>query len=205
MTGRPATPSVAPPTAPRRRGRSRRLALGGVLIVVGVIAGFAVYNAEGSRQPVIAIARAVPFGQQVTNADLRQVALPEDSGLAVIGWAQSSEIVGRTATSDLFPGQLLTRDAVTAQRLPRAGQAIVGIGVKRGQLPATALAARDVVLVVDAALTAGGGVQGTVLRTTDADSTGTRTVDLVVDATDAPAVARLSKSGNAVLVLVHAG
>jgi hypothetical protein len=176
-----------------------------VLIVVGVIAGFAVYNAEGSRQPVIAIARAVPFGQQVTNADLRQVALPEDSGLAVIGWAQSSEIVGRTATSDLFPGQLLTRDAVTAQRLPRAGQAIVGIGVKRGQLPATALAARDVVLVVDAALTAGGGVQGTVLRTTDADSTGTRTVDLVVDATDAPAVARLSKSGNAVLVLVHAG
>ena len=204
-TGRPAAPPVASPAAPRRRGRSRRLALGGALIVVGAIAGFAVYNAEGGREPVIAIARAVPFGQQVTTADLLQVALPEQSGLAVIGWSQTSEVVGRTATTDLYPGQLLTRDAVKAQRLPRAGQAIVGIGVKRGQLPATALAARDVILVIDAALSAGGGVQGTVLRTTDADSTGMRTVDLVVDATDAPAMARLSKSGNAVLVLVHGG
>ena len=204
-TGRPAAPPVASPAAPRRRSRSRRLALGGALIVVGAIAGFAVYSAEGSREPVIANARAVQFGQQVTTADLLQVALPGESGLAVIGWSQMSEIVGRTATTDLYPGQLLTRDAVKAQRLPRAGQAIVGIGVKRGQLPATALAARDVILVIDAALSAGGGVQGTVLRTTDADSTGMRTVDLVVDATDAPAMARLSKSGNAVLVLVHGG
>jgi len=204
-TGQPAAPSVARPAAPRRRGRSRRTALGGALIVVGAIAGFAVYDAGNNREPVIAIARAVPFGQHVTTADLLQVALPADSGLAVVGWSQASEVVGLAATTDLFPGQLLTRDAVTAQRAPRAGQAVVGIGVKRGQLPATALAARDVVLVIDAALTAGGGVQGTVLRSTDTDSAGMRTVDLLVAATDAPAVARLSKSGNAVLVLVQAG
>jgi len=204
-TGQPAASSVAHPAAPRRRGRSRRTALGGALIVVGAIAGFAVYDAGGNWEPVIAIARAVPFGQQVTTADLLQIALPADSGLAVVDWSQASEIVGLAATTDLFPGQLLTRDAVTAQRPPRAGQAVVGIGVKRGQLPATALAARDVVLVIDAALTAGGGVQGSVLRSTEADSAGMRTVDLLVAATDAPAVARLSKSGNAVLVLVQAG
>lgn len=204
-TGRPTAAVATRPSSPKRRGRSRRVALGGVLIVVGAIAGFAVYNAEGGREPVIALARAVPYGQQVTNADLLQVALPQGSGLAVVDWSKASDIVGQVATTDLFSGQLLTRDAVTAHRLPGPGQAIVGIGVKRGQLPATALAARDVVLVVDAAVTAGGGVQGTVLRSTDMDTAGLRTVDLLVAATDAPGLARLSKSGNAVLVLVQAG
>lgn len=123
-TGQPAAPSVARPAAPRRRGRSRRTALGGALIVVGAIAGFAVYDAGNNREPVIAIARAVPFGQHVTTADLLQVALPADSGLAVVGWSQASEVVGLAATlrnSDLIvvvTGSSLRSVRATARTLP---------------------------------------------------------------------------------------
>lgn len=199
-TGTP--PTNGSPVAVRRRGRSRLVLIGSLLSVVGAVTGVVVVQQTGQRESVIALARPVPFGQPVTEQDLRQILLSADAGLATVSWTESDEIVGRIATTDLLPGQIMTRDAVTTERLPSPGQAIVGVAVKRGQLPVTPLAPRDQVLIVDAAETSGAGVDASVLRVGDIDVGGERTVDLLVADTNAPLVARMSEAGRAVLVLV---
>ncbi|QJY47798.1 hypothetical protein [Pseudonocardia broussonetiae] len=196
-------PSTAiTPTTARRLGRSRRLSIGALLIVLGAVAAVVVFQQIGDRVPAIGIARAVPFGQQVTEQDLRQILLPSGSELALVEWERTDEIVGRFAVTDLLPGQIMTRDAVTAERLPGPGQAIVGVAVEQGQVPVTPMAPRDQVLVVDAGESSGSGVDANVLRTGPADVGGRRTVDLLVSDVDAPRVARLAEAGRAVLVLV---
>lgn len=196
------SPANGSPVAVRRRGRSRLVLIGSLLAVLGAVAGVVVVQQTGQRESVIALARPVPFGHQVTEQDLRQILLSADAGLATVDWTESDEIVGRIATTDLLPGQIMTRDAVTTERLPGPGQAIVGVAVKRGQLPVTPLAPRDQVLIVDAAETSGAGVDASVLRVGDIDVGGERTVDLLIVDTNAPLVARMSEAGRAVLVLV---
>jgi hypothetical protein len=191
-----------PPAAPRRHGRSRLLLTGAVLAVLGALAGVVVVGQVGQREPAVAVARHVPFGQQIVDQDLRRVLLPPDTELAIVEWSRLDEIVGRIAATDLLPGQVVTPDAVTTERLPGPGQAVVGVAVERGRVPVTPLAARDQVLVIDAGETSGSGVGAMVLRTGEIDLNGQRTVDLLIAATDAPRVARLAEAGRAVLVLV---
>lgn len=191
------------PTDIRRRGRARRLSIGALMTVLGAVGSVVVFQQIGDRVPAIGIARTVPFGQQVTEQDLRQILLPTGSELALVEWERSDEIVGRYAVTDLLPGQIMTRDAVTADRLPGPGQAIVGVAVEPGQVPVTPLAPRDQVLVVDAGESSGSGVDASVLRTGPVDVGSRRTVDLLVSDVDAPRVARLAEAGRAVLVLVE--
>lgn len=213
------TGSGAPVVAPvsgggrvRRHRASRLLWLGVVLAVVGALLGFLVYMTAGQREPMVSVARPVVYGQVITEADLRAVSLPADSGLSAVAWSQRSTVVNRPAATDLRAGQVVTADSVLTERLPGPGQAIVGIAVKRGQLPGTPLAPRDAVRVVaigaSPGATAGapgaGGVpiDATVLRVSDADSSGLRVVDLLVDEGQAAAVARLAGAGQAVIVVV---
>jgi hypothetical protein len=162
-----------------------------------------VLNALGAREPVVAVARAVTYGQTIREADLVQAMLPEDSGLAAVPWSQVGGVIGRTAAGRLVPGQLLVSDAVAVVQLPPPGQAVVGVAVKPGQVPATELGAQDRVLVIDGAEGAGVGVEAEVLRSGDADSSGSRTVDVLVDNVDAAEVARLSQAERAVIVLIE--
>lgn len=173
------------------------------MTVLGAVGSVVVFQQIGDRVPAIGIARTVPFGQQVTEQDLRQILLPTGSELALVEWERSDEIVGRYAVTDLLPGQIMIRDAVTADRLPGPGQAIVGVAVEPGQVPVTPLAPRDQVLVVDASESSGSGVDASVLRTGPIDVGSRRTVDLLVSDVDAPRVARLAEAGRAVLVLVE--
>ena len=178
------------------------MSIGALLTVLGAVVAVVVFQQIGDRVPAIGIARTIPFGQQVTEQDLRQILLPRGAELALVEWERSDEIVGRYAVTDLQPGQVMTRDAVTADRLPGQGQAIVGVAVEQGQIPVTPMAPRDHVLVVDAGESSGSGVDASVLRTGPVDVGGRRTVDLLVADVDAPRVARLAEAGRAVLVLV---
>lgn len=211
---RTTAPTVAVASGGRiRRHRSSRLLwLGVALAVAGALIGFVVYTQAGQREPMIAVARPLAYGQTISEADLRPVSLPADSGLSAVAWSQRSSLLNRPAATDLRAGQVVTADSVLAERLPSAGQAIVGIAVKRGQLPGTPLAPRDAVRVVAAGQSpsatagvpgaAGVPIDATVLRVSDADSSGLRVVDLLVDEGQAAAVARLAGAGQAVIVVV---
>jgi hypothetical protein len=146
--------------------------------------------------------------------DLRAATLPTDSGLAAMPWTAVDSVVGRTAGTDLLPGQVLTAAAVVNAAPPAAGEALIGVAVKPGQLPGAGLSPRDEVLVVATEVTPSGTsggadagarpepIRATVLRTGEVDAAGQRTVDLLVPETAAAEVAGLAASGQVVLVLV---
>lgn len=213
------TDSSAPPTALTgaggrvRRHRSGRLLWTGVgLAVLGALLGFLVYTKAGQREPMVSVARPVAYGQVISENDLRAVSLPADSGLSAVAWSQRGTLLNHPAATDLRAGQVVTADSVLTERLPGPGQAIVGIAVKRGQLPGTPLSPRDAVRVVAMGASPGGAVgspgatavpiEATVLRVGDADGAGLRVVDLLVDDRQADAVARLAGAGQAVIVVV---
>jgi hypothetical protein len=189
-------------TTPRRRRRSRLLLVGVLLAILGAVGGALVVGQVGRREPVVAVARPVAFGQTVSTLDLRSVLLPPNSELASVPWEHTGELVGQVAVTDLKPGQLLTPDSVSGVRPPAPGLAVVGVAVEPGRAPATPLTPRDRVLVVDVGETAGAGWDAVVLRANPGDSGGPTVVDLLVDGGDAPAVARLAAADRAVLVLV---
>jgi len=190
---------------PRRRRRSRLVLAGVLLAILGAVGGVLVVGQLGRRAAVVAVARPVAFGQTVSTLDLRSVLLPSDTELASVPWQYADRLVGQVAVTDLLPGQLLTPDAVTSARPPAPGSAVVGVAVEAGRAPATPLAPRDRVLVVDTGETAGAGREAVVLRADPGGAggaSGPMVVDLLVAAGDAPAVARLAVADRVVLVLV---
>lgn len=195
---------LTPPRAvPRRRRRSRLLLLGVLLAVLGAVAGVVVVGQVSRRVEVIAVARTVGFGNVVTAADLRSVSLPTDTSLATIPWERAAdEVIGRFAATDLLPGQVVTPGAVTDERQPDPGWAVVGVAVEAGRAPATPLAPRDQVLVVDSGELSRRGTDAVVLRADPPVGGAPGAVDLLVADADAPAVARTAAAGRAVLVLV---
>jgi hypothetical protein len=187
---------------PRRRRRSRLLLAGVLLAILGAVGGVLVVGQVARRAAVVAVARPIAFGQTVSTLDLRSVLLPPDTELASVAWDHAGELVGQVAVTELRPGQLLTSDAVSPARPPAPGSAVVGVAVEAGRAPATPLAPRDRVLVIDAGATAGAGTDAVVLRADPGSAGGPMVVDLLIAAGDAPVVARLAAAGRVVLVLV---
>ena len=76
---------IQPPRLRRRRS-SRLLLLAVVLAVVGALAGAYAYTAASGRVGVVALARNLPVGATVTATDVREVQLPDDTGLDTVSW-----------------------------------------------------------------------------------------------------------------------
>lgn len=199
---------------PRRRRRPALLALALVLVVIGALGAAFVATSLGKTTTVIAVARAVPRGQQVTAADLVEARIAGDPALAPIPYADRDRVVGMVAATDLTVGSLLTRDALTAERFPPPGRDLVGVGVKPAQLPASPLRPGDDVLLVSLSTGSGsagvgaqaaprpGDVPATVARVGAAGVDGLRVVDVLVDAADGPDVAARAAAGQLVIVVV---
>lgn len=196
------TDSGSRPSLPRRRS-SRRLLLAVVLAVLGaLLAGFA-YRTAVVREGAVALVNELPYGAVVEPGDVREVQLPPDTGLAAVPWSDVEDVVGLLAATDLRAGQIVTADSVTAERAPAPGEAVVGLSLEPGRLPATILAPRDEVLVVLGAGTP--PQQARVVRSGEADVAGRRTVDVLVDQSDAEELALASVEGRVAIVLVGRG
>jgi hypothetical protein len=137
---------VLPP--PRRRRRPALLALAVSMVVLGALGATYLATSLGQTTAVIAIAREVPWGQTLTAADLVEARISADPALEPIPYVDRDQVIGLVAAATLRPGSLLTRDAVTDQRLPPPGQQLVGVGVSLVQLPTTPLRPGDEVLLV---------------------------------------------------------
>ncbi len=200
---------VLPP--PRRRRRPALLALAVTMVVLGALGAAYLATSLGQTSPVIALAREVPWGQAITAADLVEARISPDPALQPIPYDDRDQVIGMVAATTLTPGSLLTRDALTDQRLPAPGQQLVGVGVSTVQLPTTALRPGDGVLLVPVAAGsapagdqagAPGVVDATVVRAGTPGTDGLRVVDVLVDAADGPDVAARAAAGLIAIVVV---
>jgi len=131
--------------------RTRRplLAVGSVAVIVASVAAFvAIYSGASHQVPVLVVVRPVAPGQQITAADLGQDGISSSGSLAAVPVSQASAVVGQLAQIPLVPGSLLLLADVTGGQPIKPGDAVVGIALKDGQLPASGLQPGDRVMVI---------------------------------------------------------
>ena len=210
-------PTVAAPRAgrgPWRAARRRRrlpfVALGGLVIIVCVLA-YAYGAAQlGDRIQVLATARSVAAGQAITAADLRQVSAARDSGVRLIPASQAAGVVGRMAVVPLVAGTLLTPNLVGDAAFPPQGKVTASVALKPGQYPQGLAAGARVAVYMSAtpqngqpapaASSAAGGAPGRVPAVVlgvdlAGDGQGATVVTLLLDAADGPRLAAAPAGG----------
>jgi hypothetical protein len=208
------TPVGLLPTRERRPGYIALL----VALIVGVAAvGAVLYSKAGAKTPVVVVVREVAQGHPLQRADLSTVTVSGD--VTAIAGSGLSGVIGKTVTVELLPNTLLQRSMLTTAGPLASGQALVGVALGSGQLPADGLAAGDTVRVIqlppkNAAVTgpvAGGTApQAVVLVATaqvfsahaDPSNAGGTVVSLVVSTQESTEVAAASAAGLVALVQV---
>lgn len=149
-----AAASAPAPVAPAPRlpqvQRQRRLGLAALatLLIVGfgALAGAMVLR-SGDRVSVVTVVRPVAAGAQVQAADLGVAEVAAD-GIGTVPAAARSSLIGQYAVVSLISGTLLSPAALTSEGLPRAGDAVVGLQLAPGRLPADGLRPGDALRVV---------------------------------------------------------
>jgi hypothetical protein len=199
-------------------GRRRRPAVwvaGVALIAVGAAVATSAALSAGAKHDVLALARSVPAGRLLTAADVRTVRVAADSSVATVPAAEESSVVGQRTAVDLVANSLLTNAAVGGAAVPAKGQALLGVALKPGQLPARPLSRGDQAELIPTPPTATATSSGSasdssavtpVPVTVDAEgaagSDGTTVVDLVLAADAAPKIAAQAAAGQLALVLL---
>lgn len=132
----------------RRRRSVPHLLLGVVLVLLCAI-GFVLFTmVSGGRHAVLALARPVTVGHVLAVADLRSVDVGVDDGVVeVIDADQAGSVLGQPVATSLPAGVLLSPPMVGVPLAPDAGQAVVAVAVKPGQIPAEAAAGSSVLVV----------------------------------------------------------
>lgn len=201
---------------PGRNVNLGRMALG-VLLVVGLSAGFALkYSQAGQRHAVLALARDVPAGQALVAEDLTEALVSADPALKPVPAAKEASIIGRAPAVPLVKGTLLVEAQLATGPLVPAGRNIVGLSLKAGQVPlGVRVGDRVMVIRTPTNPTNAGGTatmeppppivsrNAQVLAVDGASVTnnGTTVVAVVVDAGDSGAVAAAAASGQVSLVV----
>jgi hypothetical protein len=211
MTGA-ATPIPTPRVVRERSVRRGRLGVAVALMAVFALAAVALYGYVSRTQPYLALSRDVPVGAQLTAADLMTVHLNPASGLKPVPTGRTSAVVGQYASVALLSGTLLTEASLVDKPFPAAGEQVVGLSLKPGQMPSTPLRPGSQVLLVatgdepsaaqgDQPATAAPTVPATVVHVITGTRDGTATVSVAVRESDGPLVARLAAQGRLVLTL----
>lgn len=143
---RQAAAGSAPAGERRRRSGTSRPAAGrrlrgsygqaSVVILVAVVAAIAAgwwYQRGSDQVEVVAVTRPVAVGQTLSSGDLGS---QEVSGVpAAVRFSDLDQVVGKTATTRLVPGQLLTAEMVTSDGFPAAGNMLVALEVDPTRVP----------------------------------------------------------------------
>jgi len=213
------------------RRRQPLLALASLALVTLCVALFtSIYLHAGSRVSVLAVAHDVPRGQVITSGDLSVVRISSSPGLYPVPVDDARNVVGRTTAVPLLRGTLFSLGDLTRTGRVARGEAIVGVALKSGQLPAQGVAdgdTVDVILTGSPTTLTGGASDGTLPTATsatgaqveiggilasDATVTGVAVpsasgadptvVSVLIPSALAPLVASASAAGQAALVLV---
>jgi hypothetical protein len=184
-----------------------------LLVLLTVVTFWQVDLRRHASESFLSVARAVPAGQVITDADVAVVRVANPSGLALFPATRRTEVVGRTAAVPLAAGGLLTEGQVGPAAWPPSGQAVIAVPVKPGRAPTGLTAGSRVVVLVVPANAAGQesgknagarrAVASVVSVSAGADQVGTQLVTLLLSAEAAETVA--SASGDVSLVQLGPG
>nr|WP_168500643.1 SAF domain-containing protein [Streptomyces sp. RLB1-33]QIY76539.1 hypothetical protein HEP84_54685 [Streptomyces sp. RLB1-33] len=207
----PARPEIPITTTPPVK-RQRRWSVAALCIVLAVVAALgaaAAVNSASDRTRVLAVARDVPAGRALTDADLAVAEVSADSALTPIPASQKASVLGKRSAVDLRKGGLLLTSQLGAGTGLGDNQEQVGVQIKRGMAPAGTLAPGDKVRAVTTPAQGDEPAKkGTVPETIDAtvvsvsrpDATGTVVVNLAVAPDDGPVLASRAALGRIALV-----
>jgi hypothetical protein len=134
--------------------RSKRplMAAASALVVFASIAAFSgIYSSAGHQSAVLIVTGTIQQGQRITTADLGQASVSISKGVDPILVSNAPELSGKRASVTIPAGSLLTLGDITGSPVVPAGDAVVGIALKAGQLPSTGLVAGEQVMVVQTA------------------------------------------------------
>jgi hypothetical protein len=194
-----------------------------VLVVAlgGLVSMWAV-SSYAHRDRVLVISANVAVGQRITADDLIGADLTLDPRVSAFTVAQQGEVIGKVALVDLARGTLVNPSQVGASPLLTAGEVLVPLQLKPGQLPAVGVAPGQLVWLVatpvDTAQGAQAGAQpgaqpaavdpisATVAESGEPDpATLVTVVDVRVPQDQGVSLARMAASGNVTVVVLPAG
>lgn len=220
---KPTVPKVTggPLPAPSRRlARQRRpgwIVAGAMLVAFAVLANVHLFRSAGERMAVVRLARDVPVGQKLVQADLDVVRVATESEVATVPQRRLQEVVGQRAAVGLRKGTLLASTQLASQQNPQSGQALVAVPVKTSAVPPGLAPGWNVRVVFTTGEPASVGgsvpgnaqprlvrdVAGVVDQVVGPDTEGTVTVSLMVAESDSSTVAQQAAAGLVVLVVTE--
>ncbi len=141
---------VEPGRLPARPGRRRPLLVfASVLLVFSSIAVFAtVYSSANHQSAVLVVTSTVQKGQEFTSGVLGQANAAVSGGATLVPVTDASELSGKRASVTIPSGTLLTVGDISSAPAIPPGDAVVGLALKAGQLPAAGLEDGDEVMVM---------------------------------------------------------
>ena len=125
-----------------------RALVGALVVVASVVAALAIYTRIGNRTEVLAVARDVLAGEQISDDDLEVVSISSDDGIPTVPASQRNTIVGQYARVRLLSGSLLVADSVQAKPLVDPDRVLMSVVVPVGLVPVGLREQSRVVLVV---------------------------------------------------------
>lgn len=212
---KPAAPRLdgppLPPTPPPGRRNRTRIGLGAGVLALSILGTVALYGSASDRTEVLTVRNAVPAGKAITAGDLATAELSAHGGIQVVAAADQVNVVGQIATVALVPGSLLTPGQFAEGPRLAEGMAVTGATLQPGQYPLGLQPGDRVRLIETPAPTATGnpapidrGVATVEELAAVEDATGSMTVDLIVPAEGAAAIATAGAAGRLNLVVIGA-
>jgi hypothetical protein len=133
--GSPAAELASKPGLRIRPYRPMRALVGAFMVVAAVLAGFALYTRISDRVEVVALARDVLAGQQVTEADLRVTSINAGGDQPSVPASQRDTVVGQYARYRLGSETVLDPKSVQAEPLVTPGRGRLSVVVPAGEVP----------------------------------------------------------------------
>jgi hypothetical protein len=219
--GRSAAPAQPPvgdrlPTPPRER-KPALAALAVLLILLGALGATTLVLRAGDRIEVIKVTQDIEPGESVNKDNITSVMVAADNGVNYVKWDQRSQLMKLKARTAIYKGTVVVGQMFAEGSTLPAGKAVVGVALKEGQYPAD-IKNGDTVAVYNVDTSGKGTGSGTSSagglivdnakvqkRADDSNatiSTGNLSLTLLVDQTDAAAVARAASAGTVAVVHV---
>lgn len=197
---------------PKPRWKLWGAALGIAVMLVSGLAFVYVNSTTSKTVSVLTTKNAVERGHAITEADLATISIAGGQNADTVPAKDATSIVGQIAAVDLPAGSLITSSNVIDTLPVPDGKTIVGVSVTTAQLPSYALAAGDVVRIVDTPVAQGEPpaddpktFKATVFTTSFDEKNNVWIVDLIVPSREAPSIAARAATQRIALVLDSLG